>query len=59
MKDGMFHGKGTLFFENGGKYDATWVNGVAVEVFKSRIEINENLQLKEIIFLKIGKLYIS
>jgi hypothetical protein len=59
MKDGMFHGKGTLFFENGGKYDASWVNGVAVEVFKSRIEIKENLQLKDILFLKLGKLYIS
>jgi hypothetical protein len=59
MKDGMFHGKGTLFFENGGKYDATWVNGVAVEVFKSRIEIKENLPLKDILFLKLGKLYIS
>jgi hypothetical protein len=58
MKDGMLHGKGTLFFENGGKYDATWVNGVAVEVFKSRIEIKENLPLKDILFLKLGKLYI-
>ena len=43
MKDGMFHGKGTLFFENGGKYDATWANGIAIEVFENRIELNENL----------------
>ena len=30
----MMHGKGTLFFENGGKYEATWDNGIATEVFK-------------------------
>ncbi len=34
LKDGMMHGKGTLFFENGGKYEATWDNGIATEVFK-------------------------
>ena len=28
----MFHGKGTLFFENGGKFEATWVDGIATEV---------------------------
>jgi hypothetical protein len=32
MKDGEFHGKGTLFFPNGSKYDATWENGIAIEV---------------------------
>ena len=32
MKDGMFHGKGTLFFTNGSKYEATWENGKALEV---------------------------
>jgi hypothetical protein len=28
----MFHGKGVLYFENGGKYTATWKEGIAVEV---------------------------
>lgn len=28
----MFHGKGTLYFENGGKFEATWVDGIATEV---------------------------
>ena len=32
LKDGMFHGQGTLFFPNGSKYQATWENGIAVEV---------------------------
>ena len=32
MKDGMFHGQGTLHFPNGSKYTATWVDGIAVEV---------------------------
>ena len=32
MKDGMFHGNGTLFFPNGSKYEAKWDNGIAVEV---------------------------
>jgi len=32
LKDGMFHGKGTLFFENGGKYEANWVDGIATDV---------------------------
>jgi hypothetical protein len=27
-----FHGFGTIHFLNGGKYEATWNNGVAVEV---------------------------
>lgn len=31
MKDGMFHGKGILYFPNGSKYEATWENGVAIE----------------------------
>ncbi|XP_053733944.1 MORN repeat-containing protein 5 isoform X4 [Synchiropus splendidus] len=29
MKDGMFHGKGVLFFPNGNKYEAIWENGIA------------------------------
>ena len=32
LKDGMFHGKGTLFFPNGSKYEASWDNGIATEV---------------------------
>ena len=32
MKDGMFHGQGTLSFPNGSKYVATWDNGIAVDV---------------------------
>jgi len=32
LKDGMFHGKGTLFFPNGSKYVATWDKGIAIEV---------------------------
>jgi hypothetical protein len=32
MKDGMFHGNGTLYFPNGSKYEAKWVEGIAVEV---------------------------
>ncbi|XP_007474657.1 MORN repeat-containing protein 5 isoform X1 [Monodelphis domestica] len=27
MKDGMFHGKGTLYFPSGSKYEATWEKG--------------------------------
>ncbi len=32
LKDGMFHGNGTLYFENGGKYEATWIDGIAIDV---------------------------
>ena len=32
LKDGMFHGKGTLYFENGGKYEANWIDGIATDV---------------------------
>ncbi|XP_046840516.1 MORN repeat-containing protein 5-like [Xenia sp. Carnegie-2017] len=31
MKDGMFHGSGTLFFDNGSKYEGKWENGIALE----------------------------
>ncbi len=27
MKDGMFHGKGTLYFPNGSKHEAEWFEG--------------------------------
>ncbi|XP_019909149.1 MORN repeat-containing protein 5 isoform X2 [Esox lucius] len=29
MKDGMFHGKGVLFFTSGSKYEGTWENGIS------------------------------
>lgn len=32
MKDGMFHGEGTLFFPSGSRFDATWEKGLAVKV---------------------------
>lgn len=32
MDDGKFHGPGTLLFTDGGKYKATWDNGIAVKV---------------------------
>ncbi|XP_020366152.2 MORN repeat-containing protein 5 [Rhincodon typus] len=31
MKDGMFHGYGTLYFPNGGKYVATWDRGAVIQ----------------------------
>ncbi|KAI8613009.1 hypothetical protein BC830DRAFT_1134273 [Chytriomyces sp. MP71] len=31
FKDGQFHGTGTIHFTNGGRYDASWINGRAVE----------------------------
>ncbi|XP_016836110.1 MORN repeat-containing protein 5 isoform X3 [Cricetulus griseus] len=31
MKDGMFHGEGTLFFPSGSRFDATWEKGLAVK----------------------------
>ena len=31
MKDGMFHGKGVLYFPNGSKYEATWDKGLSKE----------------------------
>ena len=43
MKDGMFHGKGTLHFENGGKYEATWANGISIEVWKLEVKIWEKI----------------
>lgn len=29
FNDGQFHGRGTLYFKTGGRYDADWENGVA------------------------------
>ena len=32
LVDGMFHGKGTLFFPNGSKYEGVWEKGLVVQV---------------------------
>lgn len=32
MKDGTFHGQGSLYFPNGSRYDAVWEKGLVVEV---------------------------
>lgn len=32
MKDGMFHGEGTLFFPSGSRFDAIWKKGLVVKV---------------------------
>uniref|UniRef100_A0A8P0ST38 MORN repeat-containing protein 5 n=1 Tax=Canis lupus familiaris TaxID=9615 RepID=A0A8P0ST38_CANLF len=31
MKDGMFHGQGTLYFPSGSRYDAIWEKGLVVK----------------------------
>lgn len=36
MKDGMFHGQGTLYFPSGSRYDAIWEKGLAVKVISLR-----------------------
>lgn len=40
MKDGVFHGQGTLYFPSGSRYDAIWENGLATKV----ISLGERLQ---------------
>jgi len=32
LRDGMFHGAGTLYFPNGSRYEGVWSNGIAVKV---------------------------
>lgn len=32
MKDGMFHGQGTLYFPSGSRYEAIWEKGLVVKV---------------------------
>ena len=32
MRDGMFHGKGVLYFHNGSKYEGTWEKGISKQV---------------------------
>ncbi|KAF5923321.1 hypothetical protein HPG69_017828 [Diceros bicornis minor] len=41
MKDGMFHGQGTLYFPNGSRYDAVWEKGLVV---KGRYTFADGLQ---------------
>lgn len=36
MKDGMFHGQGTLYFPSGSRYDAVWEKGLVVKVTSLR-----------------------
>lgn len=36
MKDGTFHGPGTLYFPSGSRYDAIWKNGLVVKVISWR-----------------------
>ncbi|KAI9139501.1 MORN repeat-containing protein 5 [Paraphysoderma sedebokerense] len=31
LKDGQFHGKGTIHFAHGGRYEAVWENGIAIK----------------------------
>jgi hypothetical protein len=41
----MFHGNGVLYFENGGKYTAEWVEGVAIKgkyTFPDGLEFSEH-----------------
>eukprot|EP01116_Phalansterium_solitarium_P010629 TRINITY_DN2563_c0_g1_i2.p1 TRINITY_DN2563_c0_g1~~TRINITY_DN2563_c0_g1_i2.p1 ORF type:complete len:123 (-),score=25.12 TRINITY_DN2563_c0_g1_i2:411-779(-) len=44
MKDGQFHGEGTLYFKGAGSYEATWVNGKAVN---ARYTFSDGLQYDE------------
>nr|XP_017528546.2 MORN repeat-containing protein 5 isoform X1 [Manis javanica] len=44
MKDGTFHGPGTLYFPSGSRYDAIWKNGLVV---KGTYTFSDGLQYKE------------
>ncbi|EGV97367.1 MORN repeat-containing protein 5 [Cricetulus griseus] len=44
MKDGMFHGEGTLFFPSGSRFDATWEKGLAV---KGKYTFADGLQYED------------
>ncbi|XP_060752351.1 MORN repeat-containing protein 5 isoform X1 [Tachysurus vachellii] len=44
MMDGMFHGKGVLYFVNGGKYDGIWEKGICKQgqyTFSDGLEYEE------------------
>uniref|UniRef100_A0A4W5LJ03 MORN repeat-containing protein 5 n=1 Tax=Hucho hucho TaxID=62062 RepID=A0A4W5LJ03_9TELE len=44
MKDGMFHGKGVLYFPNGSKYEGTWEKGISKQgkyTFSDGLEYQE------------------
>ncbi|XP_062930255.1 MORN repeat-containing protein 5 isoform X2 [Mobula hypostoma] len=45
MRDGMFHGHGTLYFPNGSKYVATWDSGAVIKgsyIFADGLEYEED-----------------
>ncbi|KAM7316906.1 hypothetical protein ACRRTK_024637 [Alexandromys fortis] len=44
MKDGMFHGEGTLFFPSGSRFDATWEKGLVV---KGKYTFADGLQYED------------
>ncbi|XP_055456581.1 MORN repeat-containing protein 5 [Psammomys obesus] len=44
MKDGMFHGEGTLFFPSGSQFDATWEKGLVV---KGKYTFQDGLQYED------------
>lgn len=44
LEDGMFHGKGTLRFPNGSKYEAVWDKGIAIE---GKFTFADGLQFEE------------
>lgn len=46
MKDGMFHGEGTLFFPNGSKYQANWDSGIVVSVSAICEKLRDKFKLK-------------
>ncbi|CAI8022827.1 MORN repeat-containing protein 5 [Geodia barretti] len=49
MEDGMFHGRGTLYFPNGGKFEAEWERGRAVGSSGSggQLTFRDGLQYQE------------
>jgi hypothetical protein len=46
MKDGMFHGQGTIIFNNGAKIDGEWNNGILVKrkyIFSDGLVFDEDV----------------
>ena len=54
LKDGMFHGQGTLFFPNGSKYEAKWINGRAVEVIRQNFMMSSSKAIHCVLSAFIG-----
>ncbi|MEE6504631.1 hypothetical protein FKM82_005277, partial [Ascaphus truei] len=44
MKNGTFHGQGTLYFPNGSKYEASWDSGISQE---GKYTFADGLEYKE------------